>query len=391
MYVEIIIAIIMAILAFLGVCFILCLSIDIVCWIKPKLSHRNIKGYDDFNVWKDNVTKCALTWKRKMPTVRLKDEERFVLIDILKKQYKHSSVQGWQYAQLLSGLKEVGVDLSDAKVFKRKDIKEIDEGFLLYHAWATNLLSEADIEKYVDEYLRIIQLRTRDNGLIEYRSGFSDVCLVDTLAFVCPLLVKYGLYKRNETLIQKAMFQIETYHKYGYIKELGLYAHAYDSNKKLPCEAIGWGRGTGWYLLGILYCYEEMPEGRKEKDYLQELIKEALRNIVRLQNQDGGWCTQLVGCWNYDSSATAINGYFILRAVKILGYEGQEQYTHCIELAIKKLMSVTTQKGAVEYCEGDCHGIGKYSKLYTISPFTQGMTLLLIGEYQKGMSRKNGK
>lgn len=389
MHMEIIIAVAMGILAFIGVCFILCLSVDAVCFIKPKLSHRNIKGYNDFIAWKESVIKCALKWKKKMPTVRLKDDERLVLLDILKKQYRHASVQGWQYAQLLCGLKEAGADLSGVQVIQNEDIREIDEGFLLYHTWTANLLSLADVEKHMEKYLHILQLRTRDNGLIEYRSGFGDVCLVDTLAFVCPLLVKFGVYKGNDDLIQKAMLQIEAYHKYGYIKEFGLYAHAYDSSKQLPCEAIGWGRGTGWFALGLLNCYRELPDGREEKERLKALIKEVLTNIVPLQAQDGGWCTQLVGQWNYDSSVTAIFTYFILCASNL--FEEKERYLETVQKAIRKLMSVTTPKGAIDYCEGDCHGIGKYSKLYTVSPFTQGMTLLLITEYQEEMSKKNGK
>ena len=368
-------------LALFGVIFALVIVLDTFLWVKPKLAHRKIKGYDDFTLWKRRVAECGRKWAKRMPTVRLKDERRFVLLDILTKQYKHSSLQGWQYAQLISGLKAIDAEAKIKDFFTDNAIKEVDEGFLIYSEWTSGILENKDADALMQRYIEIIERSTKENGLIEYREGFGNICLVDTLAFVCPILIKYGLYKNDEKWVDLAIKQIETYHSCAYVKEFGLYAHAYDSVKCSPCESIAWGRGTGWYLLGLLSCHRELPDTRKEKEELRLLIKEALENIVRHQKNDGGWCTQLVGQWNYDSSATAIFAYFILCASELLGE--QKAYVGYVEKAIRKLMSVTTEKGAIEYCEGDCHGIGKYSTLYTVSPFTQGMTMHLIKEYEK--------
>ncbi len=359
---------------------------DVFVKFRRRKNKRRIVGFRDINSWKQALLGCAKGWSKKMPTVPLTDNSRFVLLDMLKKQYKHSSVQGWQYAQLLYGLKAAEPDFVPGSI-NDFSISEIDEGFLIYKLRKAGFLNDAQVEEKMQAYLPLLSSKTRENGLVEYRKGYGDICLVDTLAFVCPLMFSYGVQKKDERLIKNAFLQIESYHNSAYIKEFGLYAHGYDSVKKTPCESIGWGRGTGWYLFGILDSYNELTADYEEKKLLLEYIKEALENIVSFRREDGGWSTQLVSKSNYDSSATAMFALFILKASVLLNV--WDDYRDIVLGAIKKLMSVTTPDGQLEYCEGDCHGIGRYSKLYSVSPFAQGAALELISAYEKAMEQDN--
>ena len=378
--------ILIIILSLLSVTFVVIISVDVIVKYNRRRLKKQIRVFSDFESWKNAVFECSKKWARKMPTVPLTDHDRFVLLDMVRGQYKHNSLQCWQYTQLICGIKAIAPE-SVIKATDQFDIKEIDEGFALYKQWRAELFDENDIEKYMQTYLSVLEKRTKENGLIEYRAGFGDVCIADTLAFVSPLLIKYGVYKNNNELIDSAMLQINSFYNYGYIDKYGLYAHGYNAVKKAPCESIGWGRGTGWFLFGILNCYEELPDNSEYKAILLERIEEALNNILCYQRADGGWSTQLVGNWNYDSSATAMFALYILRASKIVGRSSK--YTNAVERAVEKLMTVTTKSGALMYCEGDCHGIGKYSKLYTISPFTQGVVLEVITEYERMKNNRN--
>ena len=179
--------------------------------------------------------------------------------------------------------------------------------------------------------------------------------------------------------IYLAIKQIKNYYENAYIEKYGLYAHGYNSVTRTPCESIGWGRGTGWYLLGILYCYQELHDG-KDKKWIYDRMIEASENIMKYQRIDGGWSTQLVSNWNYDSSATAIFATFLFNVYSIIHDD------NCLksgERALAKLMASTRKDGAIEYCEGACHGLGKYSINYGISPFAQGMVLDMIDAYTK--------
>lgn len=355
---------------------LLIVLIDAYCKYKVKISHRLLKQWIDRNEWEEKVINCGNKWVKKMPIVRLNDNERLIILDIIKKRYKHSSLQGWQYASLIDGICCYNKSLIINNNFQKyiNKIKEIDEGYLLYVLWQNKLVQYSNLEDSLSQFFNVLRERIRTNGTIEYREGFKNICLSDTIAFACPLLIKYGEYIGEVKYIDLAMKQIKMHRKYGYIGEYGLYSHAYDSIKKCTCESIGWGRGTGWFLLGVLDSYETISQG-ENKEYLKQLLVEGANNILKYQMDDGGWCSELVSQWNYDSSVTAMFGYFLY---KLFILEKNVKYKKSADLALKKLMSMTRFDGAIEYCEGACHGVGKYSKLYTISPFTQGMLIKLL-------------
>ena len=365
--------VIMCILALLGVFFTGTISLDIIVWVRKKISHRQVGEWNHQQEWATAVCTCAQKWSRKMPTVPLKDEERLIIIDIVRKQYKHSSLQGWQYAQLISGLiaNNKKIDKLNEESFS---ISEIDDGYAIFHAWKAQVINEDIALRLTEKYLEVVNKHTKENGLIEYREGFGDVYIVDTIAFVCPILVRYGVVTGNPEYVDLAIKQIKNYYENAYIEKYGLYAHGYNAMTNTPCESIGWGRGTGWYLLGILYCYQELSE-IDEKKWLDDRMIEAAKNILRYQRTDGGWSTQLVSNWNYDSSATAMFGTFLFHLYSITH---NIAYLKAGQKALVKLMSSTRRDGAIEYCEGACHGLGKYSNNYGISPFTQGMVLEMI-------------
>lgn len=366
------------ILVLLEICFVGVVLLDLVVWLRKKISHRQVIIWRNQKEWEDAVCVCAQKWSKKMPTVPLKDEERLIIIDILRKQYKHSALQGWQYAQLISGLKA-----NDRKIEPITEesfsISEIDDGYAIYHAWKAQLISDDTALKLTEKYVSVVNKHIKENGLIEYREGFGDVYIVDTIAFVCPILIRYGVITGQHRYIDLAIKQIKNYYENAYIEKYGLYAHGYNSVTRTPCESIGWGRGTGWYLLGILYCYQELHDG-KDKKWIYDRMIEASKNIMKYQRIDGGWSTQLVSNWNYDSSATAIFATFLFNIYSIT------HDVNCLksgERAIAKLMASTRKDGAIEYCEGACHGLGKYSINYGISPFAQGMVLDMIDAYRK--------
>lgn len=369
---------IICLFAFFGVVSMGIFLLDAITWFRKKLSHKRVIMWKNRQEWESAVCTCAEKWIKKMPIVPLKDEERLIIIDMLRKQYKHSALQGWQYAQLISGL-----SVNNRQIKKLTEssflISEIDDGYTIYQAWKSRLIDEDTAIKLTEKYLKIVKMRTKASGLIEYRDGFGDVCIVDTIAFVCPILVRYGVTIKKHEYVDLALKQIRTYYENAYLEKCGLYAHGYHTVTHTPCESIGWGRGTGWYLLGVLYCWQEIYES-DEKKWLYDRMIEAAENIMKCQRTDGGWSTQLVSNWNYDSSATAIFGAFLFHVYEI---------THNVVIkeagqrALEKLMTSTRKDGAIEYCEGACHGIGKYSINYSISPFTQGMVLDMIAESKK--------
>ena len=305
------------ILAAAGAGAVIALAVDCAAWLKNRISKQHIVVWKDGRRWEASVCACAEKWVRKMPTVPLKDERRLILLDILRKQYRHSALQNWQLAQLISGLSAYGRDLEHAFDPQTFRITEIDDGYALYQVWKAGLADEETMLRLTAEYVdRIVSQRRKPSGLIEYRQGFGDICLVDTIAFVCPLLIRYGMRSGKRELVELAMTQIRSYYRYAYLDQYGLYAHGYHAGTGTPCESVGWGRGSGWYLLGILYCYQELADG-EEKSWLKQRMIEGAENILRYEREDGGWSTQLVSKWNYDSECSSAMCTSLIRKIGI--------------------------------------------------------------------------
>lgn len=101
---------------------------------------------------------------------------------------------------------------------------------------------------------------------------------------------------------------------------------------------------------------------------------------MRLQRDDGGWCTQMIQQAHYDSTATAIFAWYLF---KLYNITGDNCYAMSGLRGLDSLRSATRSDGMIEFAEGDCHGCGRYSSKYSVSPLAQGMTVLAIQEMRK--------
>ena len=153
----------------------------------------------------------------------------------------------------------------------------------------------------------------------------------------------------------------------------GLPVHCYHAESGLPLGIYGWGRGLGWYTLGMIDLYPEL-EAEADRQLLEKWLQEAAQAIAGFERQDGGFSAVLAAGTPYDSSATAMLGYFYARCGRYLGSES------CLAIARRcrdRLLRVTMISGVVDECQGDTIDIGIFSQRYAPMPFAQGMTLRL--------------
>ena len=68
------------------------------------------------NISKEKVKIIAVQWLKRTPTIKVTDNTRLILIDILKGNYKRNAIQSWQEAALLLGLNEYQKSTNDAAV-----------------------------------------------------------------------------------------------------------------------------------------------------------------------------------------------------------------------------------------------------------------------------------
>lgn len=159
------------------------------------------------------------------------------------------------------------------------------------------------------------------------------------------------------------------YYKTAYLEHSGLIAHAYDNETEVPLGIYGWGRGMGWWMLGIMDSYLEIPS-----EQLKKIIIETADKIIKFENDNGGFASNLALKNNTESSVTSIAAYFYQKCYEITS---KEQYQEVADRCIGALMRNTRRSGEIDFSQGDTKGIGIYSQTYNIMPFTQGIVTRL--------------
>lgn len=360
--------------------------IDFIPEFNTWQSRIKIGQFSDAVIWKQKVLSVAKQWLNNTPTIKLTDNNRFIIIDILKGNYKRNSIQSWQEAALLLGLNDYAIKNKDIKIsnqinnFIQSKLynngnwkvlpKEIDTVILGYAILKSNGI---DIEKYkpaFDTLYKLINNLNVNDGTIAYRKHTPNFRYVDTIGFISPFLVRYGLTFNNSEAVELGINQIREFNKYAMLQDQFIPCHAYNIETKLPAGLFGWGRGLGWYAIGLMDTWKELPENHPNKAELTEMVLRFAKMAMQFQNENGSWNWQILNNQSQsDSSATAVLAWFLANTNKITDCNNAK------EKALSYLMKVTRRNGAIDFSQGDTKGIGVYSQQFDILPFTQGFCL----------------
>lgn len=367
-------------LFFLTLFFLLILAIDFFpdFWIWQ--SRIKIGRYTNQKEWQKKILEKSLSWLNVMPKTKIKDENKFIVLDILKNKYTNKTLQSWQEASLLLGLNEAYQKNENPKIkyeilkFVNSKIdkqgnwilepKEVDTALLAFAISEIPFL-DREIKPALDFIYNLIVSKIGKDTTVMYRNTTHNYRYVDTIGFICPFLTKYGIEFQKEEAIHLAVSQIKNFEKYGML-ENKISCHAYEVNTKNPLGIFGWGRGLAWFIIGTLETFKILPEKHLEKKYLQNLLQLIAETLIKFQRKDGSFAWNLLDEHSRsDSSATAVFAWLF----KEINYN---------EEAIKALdylKSVTRRNGAIDFSQGDTKAIGVYSQNFEILPFTQGFVL----------------
>lgn len=336
-------------------------------------------------LWKKAVLKKSLHWLNHLPSTKIKDSNHLIIIDILKKQYTNHTVQFWQEASLLSGIYSV-YKKNPSEEMKKEILKftnkkidenghwknkptEVDACWLGYELMNIDFLDQEKMKPALDHLYQLILERIGEDGTVMYRKHTSNYRYVDTIGFICPFLVKYGLAFNNEEAVNLAFTQIKEYEKYGLLPSK-IPCHAYEIHAHNPVGIFGWGRGAAWLILGVLNTYKTLPEDDVQRQDLKNLLEKLANSLSKYQQTNGGFSWSLFINDRIDSSATAVFAWFL----KKMGRQREAYF------ALEYLKSVTRRNGAVDFSQGDTKGIGVYSQNFDILPFTQGFILKALNQ-----------
>ncbi len=376
--------------------FILVILIDIINLGRDWFLRIKIGRFNSHLTWNQTIINKGKQWLNQTPKIRVTDNTRLILIDILRGSYSNKTIQHWQEAALLLGLAEpskndeelqrevrvyLGRNFNEEGNWRRKPL-HVDGAILAY---ALMKLDFIDIDKYrpaLDYTWNLILDHIGEDRTVQYRKSNKTYRYVDTIGFICPFLIAYGLRYEKEECISLAYKQIMEYKKYGLIDKSFIPCHAYDINNKLPLGLYGWGRGLGWFGIGLIDAWKELPNDHKYKKELEQLVVSFSSTIRQFQQENGSWNSTVTRNESRaDSSATATLAWFLLNAHEVI--QSQEENWLALERAINYLMNVTRRDGGIDFSQGDTKDIGVYSSMFTIMPFTQGFAIRSMNLYMQ--------
>ncbi|HLP65540.1 glycoside hydrolase family 88 protein [Flavobacterium sp.] len=370
--------------------FILILLVDILPQFNTWQSRIKIGRYADQESWKQKVSEISKKWLFSTPTIKLTDNKRLIIIDIIKGNYKRNAIQYWQEASLLLGL------IEEYKSTKSETTKVIINTYLdskcnadgtwkiqpdqidgVILAYAILSIPFIDANKYkasFDGMYNLVLSLKGDDGTIAYKSHVKQFRYVDTIGFICPFLTEYGLKFNHNEAIDLAVKQITEFNQYAMLNDTSIPCHTYHLQSKLPVGLFGWGRGLGWYAIGLIDAWKALPESDSRKSILQHYVIRFAKDAAQFQDNDGSWHWLISNSASQrDSSTVATLAWFYSNALSI-----SEIATLCTETkekALRYLMKVTQRNGAIDFSQGDTKGIAIHSQEFSILPFTQGFAL----------------
>lgn len=199
-----------------------------------------------------------------------------------------------------------------------------------------------------------------DSGgsIIYNKNDTESRIFADGIGMCCPILMDI-----DSSL---AVRQLDNFCEHAIDRSTGLPFHAYSRDTKKVYGPAGWGRASGWLLMGTAGAYRKASG--EEKEHIGEIYEKLavpVRNRVR---EEKIWRENLSdNSAHTDTSASAM----ILYSEALMGHDVSEQ--------LEVLKKYITPYGRVLSAQGECRDAGDYSNAYGSYPWSVGMTLAVMG------------
>ncbi|MDJ0730553.1 MAG: glycoside hydrolase family 88 protein [Crocosphaera sp.] len=325
--------------------------------------------------------KTLLTKQKKIGNIEKKKYDWPISLSILGAEWSYRTFGDPKNLKALKFIFDNNIDDQGNWMTPINKVDYTMKGYsLLYLLELTNDLRYHKACQKLASSLLVEHERVIDGCLPYTLTGSAQGILVDTLAMICPFLARYSNYYGDAEAMNVSINQLKQFVQKNTDYDTHLPYHGYydDGPKRLGMHA--WGRGTSWYMIGLIDTLLEMPF--KHPDY-SELLKayiDAANSLRNYQRQDGHWNWAILNRKDrFDSSTTSMVGYSLMRGLqaKLL----DNSFQRVVDAAIEALVSVTRSNGVLEGSSGECQGLGKYPQSYGTSLWLQGSATAFAAIY----------
>tara|TARA_R110002051_G_C8718283_1_gene496350 strand:+ start:974 stop:2041 length:1068 start_codon:yes stop_codon:yes gene_type:complete len=333
------------------------------------------------------VLKAALKIsKNEVPKMSLADNTFFPIVFMrtlaIKFNNNHRLKNSFPRAYLLNGIFDYANSINDEQTINKLE-KTLDP--LVVELKSSSRINFIDQVSMGLVLLKLYEINNRDdyrnactlliNHLIESIDSQYQIILyrknekfhyVDVIGMICPFLLKYAEIFNREDLIELSNKQLEFYIERGLSKSRFPF-HGMELSNHMPIGSSNWGRGLGWYMLGLsaTIAYTDVKSNKKYHYFKNEL--DLLVKNLELCQKDHYW-GQFLGItkkWHVDTSSSCM----IFYSLKLAGIEMDNLKFYDF------IKTKTLKNGFVYYTSGDTEDINLYSREYGKSELTQGLLL----------------
>lgn len=340
--------------------------------------------WSDFQHWQQAVDACTRRWLRHTPVVPKRDNDRYLLLDVLRGNRRNATIQSWQQAGLLMGLPN---DDAERQRFIHSVIatdggwrtapRHVDAALLAY------AVAEKDTLPAMRRVKMLIDKLKGEQSTIPYRATLPTKRYVDTVGFVAPFLYTYAALNDDDSAAGLAKAQIREYLDRLH-PVIGFPPHSFDVATGAPSGVYDWGRGIGWLAIGLVESHRVLQRypnvgTADDRQLIDDAIVNLCDNLLKYQHKDGGFGYFVCDASAFsEGSASVLAGLLILEAYFITD---KTEYIEATTRLLTFLRSITQRNGALDMCQGDTKGVGMYSSRFGYMPFAQGMLSLLLKRY----------
>jgi unsaturated rhamnogalacturonyl hydrolase len=214
------------------------------------------------------------------------------------------------------------------------------------------LYEKTNKEKYKKAILSFIeQLKKQPittEGGFWHKKIYPHQMWLDGIYMACPFMAEYGKKFDQPEWFSIAAKQIILIYQKTHDSKTGLLYHAWDeSRKELWCDPVTgqskvfWGRGIGWYVMGIVDVLEFLPLDNPDRLKLIEILNKTAESLLKVQDKQTGLWHQVLDKpdkkGNYiEASCSAMFGYAFAKGAKN-GYL-EEKYLTLAQQIQKKII-----------------------------------------------------
>lgn len=369
------------ILSILLIAVLAIVSFDFIPFFADMFGRRGMGGFSSREEWLEKAEGICENWlENGLPVVPKNAEKKYAFFELVKGEGKVETIQRWQEASVLLAVNEAdsekAAEFINAKLSQEdfSDKDRVDAAMLAYAMIKNRSIDKERIKSYMDKMADILLEKYERTGNIPYCAN-DNLFFVDTIGLVCPFLAAYAVEYGNKTALEAAVKTITDFSENGIHKKLGLPVHCYDGRNGAPLGIYGWGRGCGWWAVGLAETFDALngEDGfTQEKTVILKAMIDFADVITDYQCSNGAFDRTVLSFTGEDSSATAMLAFF-------LAYTGnlskREKYLKSAYEAVNYIYTVTRKDGTVDYSQGDTMGVGYYSSASIVLPAAQGFAV----------------